>query len=87
MACPRFTSSREFDRAFAGLADGRRIFQEIGSSRLIANTTTGKACLRCGIAHPEHARETRNQQLQMARAFGREDEIGWGLWELGRFIG
>ncbi len=73
----------KFDRAFAGLADGRRIFQEIGSSRLIANTYHWESLFALRHSTPEHARQTRNQQLQMARAFGREDEIGWGLWELG----
>lgn len=73
----------QFTQAFAALAEGRRIFKEIGNSRLIANTYHWESLFALRHSTPEHARQTRDQQLRQARELGREDEIGWGIWELG----
>ena len=73
----------QFDRAFAVQAEGRRIFTAIGNSRMVANTYHWESLFALRHSTPEHARRTRDQQLQMVRTLGRPDELGWGLWELG----
>lgn len=73
----------QFEKAFASMDEGRRIFNTIGNVRLIANTYHWESLFALRHSTPEHALQTRDQQLQMARRLGRVDELGWGLWELG----
>ena len=78
-----YIQQAQFDQAFATMNEGRRIFHTIGNVRQIANTYHWESLFALRHSTPEHARQARDVQLQMARSVGRPDELGWGLWELG----
>lgn len=79
-----------FDLAFHGYEEQRRIYEKIGYRRGIGFSFSWESLAASRYSTLEHALETRQRSLAIAREVGHLNDIAWFTWELGelyRLIG